>query len=285
MLPSARTNPQPPLRPPDLRQATEHLQRVFRLVWSASPRGTLLLAALAFSLWALPHLPARVTTHWDLAGRPDGTMSPTVAALFVPLAGALLGAIFAFLPHADPRREGLLHGGIWWTLGNAILAFLAVVQVALLGYNLGWPLSINGVVLVGVGLLLVLLGFLMPRMQPNWFMGIRTPWTLTSDTVWRRTHALGGRVFYHGKPYPAIYRSCLAALACPPEKVLMIGDSVDHDVLGASRAGIASALIPGAVHGPELGVAYGELPDENRWRAFAAKASSQPEYLLAAFNW
>ena len=100
-----------------------------------------------------------------------------------------------------------------------------------------------------------------------------------------RYQALGGRVFYHGKPYPAIYRSCLAALACPPEKVLMIGDSVDHDVLGASRAGIASALIPGAVHGPELGVAYGELPDENRWRAFAAKASSQPEYLLAAFNW
>ena len=160
-----------------------------------TPGYALLLAALAFSLWALPHLPARVTKHWDLAGRPDGTMSPTVAALFVPLAGALLGAIFAFLPHADPRREGLLHGGIWWTLGNAILAFLAVVQVALLGYNLGWPLSINGVVLVGVGLLLVLLGFLMPRMQPNWFMGIRTPWTLTDDTVWRRTHAFSGRVF------------------------------------------------------------------------------------------
>jgi uncharacterized membrane protein len=51
------------------------------------------------------------------------------------------------------------------------------------------------VALVGVGLLFVLLGFLMPRMQPNWFMGIRTPWTLTSDTVWRRTHAFSGRVF------------------------------------------------------------------------------------------
>jgi HAD superfamily hydrolase (TIGR01459 family) len=100
-----------------------------------------------------------------------------------------------------------------------------------------------------------------------------------------RYQALGGRVFYHGKPYPAIYRSCLAALACRPEKVLMVGDSVDHDVLGAARSGIASALIPGAVHGPELGVAWGELPDENAWRAFAAKASAQPEYLLAAFNW
>ena len=100
-----------------------------------------------------------------------------------------------------------------------------------------------------------------------------------------RYEALGGRVFYHGKPYPAIYRSCLTALACPPGKVLMVGDSVDHDVLGASRAHIASALIPGAVHGPELGVAWGELPEESAWRAFAGKASAQPEYLLSAFNW
>ena len=100
-----------------------------------------------------------------------------------------------------------------------------------------------------------------------------------------RYEALGGRVFYHGKPYPAIYRSCLSSLACRPEKVLMVGDSIDHDVLGASRAGIVSALIPGGVHGPELGVAWGELPEENAWRAFAAKASTQPDYLLAGFNW
>ena len=100
-----------------------------------------------------------------------------------------------------------------------------------------------------------------------------------------RYDQLGGRVFYHGKPYPAIYRACLAALGYSREAVLMVGDSVDHDVLGASRSGIGSALIPGAVHGPALGVTWGELPDESRWRTFAASASAQPEYLLAAFNW
>jgi HAD superfamily hydrolase (TIGR01459 family) len=100
-----------------------------------------------------------------------------------------------------------------------------------------------------------------------------------------RYEALGGHVFYHGKPYPAIYKSCLAALGCKPEAVIMVGDSVDHDVLGASRARIASALIPGGVHGPALGVAWGELPREEAWRTFAADACSQPDYLLAAFNW
>jgi HAD superfamily hydrolase (TIGR01459 family) len=100
-----------------------------------------------------------------------------------------------------------------------------------------------------------------------------------------RYEALGGQVFYHGKPYPAIYQACLEALGCAPEKVITVGDSIDHDVLGASRAKIASALLPGGVHGRELGVAWGGLPDEEAWRAFAAHAPAQPAYLLAAFNW
>jgi ribonucleotide monophosphatase NagD (HAD superfamily) len=100
-----------------------------------------------------------------------------------------------------------------------------------------------------------------------------------------RYEALGGRVFYHGKPYTAIYKACLAAVGCKRENVLMVGDSVDHDVLGARRAGLASALIPGGVHGAELGAEWGELPHEEAWRAFATGACSQPDYLLAAFNW
>jgi ribonucleotide monophosphatase NagD (HAD superfamily) len=100
-----------------------------------------------------------------------------------------------------------------------------------------------------------------------------------------RYEALGGRVFYHGKPYPAIYESCLAALGCSRDAVLMVGDSVDHDVLGARRAGISSALIPGGVHGPALGIDWGALPEERAWRTFASQACAQPDLLLAAFNW
>lgn len=101
----------------------------------------------------------------------------------------------------------------------------------------------------------------------------------------QRYEALGGEVLWHGKPHPPIYASCLAALECSSDKVLAIGDSMEHDILGASRVGIRSALIPGGVHGPELGVTWGELPFGARWRAFAATAPAQPDCLLAAFNW
>lgn len=99
-----------------------------------------------------------------------------------------------------------------------------------------------------------------------------------------RYQALGGQVFFHGKPHAPIYRACLEALGCASDKVVAIGDSVDHDVLGASRVGIRSALIPGGVHAAELGVNWGGMPAPQAWQRFAARAPARPDYLLAAFN-
>lgn len=101
----------------------------------------------------------------------------------------------------------------------------------------------------------------------------------------QRYEALGGRVLYHGKPHAPIYGACLAAFACPADRVVAVGDSIDHDVLGAARVGIKSALIPGGVHADALGIEWGELPSESTWRSFAATAAARPDYLLAAFNW
>ena len=102
----------------------------------------------------------------------------------------------------------------------------------------------------------------------------------------RRYESLGGTVFYHGKPHPPIYRSCLQALgARAPARVLAIGDSIEHDILGATRVGISSALIPGVVHAAELGVTWGELPLPDRWRKFITTAAAKPDHLLSAFKW
>lgn len=104
--------------------------------------------------------------------------------------------------------------------------------------------------------------------------------------VARRYEALGGRVFWHGKPYPAIYASCLRVLAaCPPQRVIAIGDSMEHDVLGAARAGLDCAFVAGGIHADELVERWGELPSVERWRRFAAQAIAQPRYVLPALIW
>lgn len=102
----------------------------------------------------------------------------------------------------------------------------------------------------------------------------------------RRYEHLGGKVFYHGKPHAAIYQSCLAALpGCAAVKVVAVGDSIEHDILGAANAGLRSAFVAGGVHVAELGARWGELPPPAAWRRFLDAAIARPDYLLPAFVW
>ena len=158
----------------------------------------LLVVALAagFSVWAYPQLPAQVATHFDLHGQANGWSSRLAAALFVPALGIVLALVFTVLPHIDPRGANYAKfGPTYWTIANAVLVLVAALQVLVLGKALGWDVNMTRVASLGVGGLLVVLGNLMTRIRPNWFVGIRTPWTLSSDTVWRRTHRFGGIAF------------------------------------------------------------------------------------------
>jgi uncharacterized membrane protein len=160
------------------------------------PGLVLLLAATAFSVWAYPQLPATVATHFDIDGTPNGWSSRLTAVLLVPALALLLVGVFAVIPRIDPRRANYaLFGSTYWSILNALLILLAGIHVVVLGKALGWPVDIGRVAGLGIGALFIFMGNLMTRMRPNWFMGIRTPWTLSSETVWRKTHRFGGVAF------------------------------------------------------------------------------------------
>jgi HAD superfamily hydrolase (TIGR01459 family) len=96
---------------------------------------------------------------------------------------------------------------------------------------------------------------------------------------------LGGAVRSHGKPSPRIYEACLRRLTCPRERIVAIGDSLPHDVLGANRAGLSSILIAGGVHREALGIAFGESPDPARCAALFKQAGAVPDHVLPSFRW
>ena len=164
-----------------------------RKLW---PGLAALAGAIIFSAWVYPRLPAEVVTHWGLDGQPNGWSSRLVACLVTPGIGMLLAALFAVIPRIDPRRESwAAHGQTYQLVVNGALILVAGMQVLVLGQALGWGVPIPRMMVAAVGGLFVLLGYLMPSMRPNWFMGIRTPWTLSSDTVWRKTHLVGRTCF------------------------------------------------------------------------------------------
>ena len=103
-------------------------------------------------------------------------------------------------------------------------------------------------------------------------------------SVARAYEALGGRVHYHGKPEPRIYRHCLAALGLDPGRVLAIGDSLQHDIAGAHAAGIASALVASGIHRADIAW-NGGTPTPASCEALFATAGLVPAYVLPSFRW
>lgn len=155
----------------------------------------LVIAALAvgLSVWAYPQLPATVATHWSLRGTPDGFSSRGWAVAIGPLVIVAMTVLFNVLPKLDPRRENYLSFlSTYWLIANAVTVFMLVAHATLLASGLGYSMRIDRLMPVGVGLMFIFLGNYLTRVEPNWFVGIRTPWTLSSDRVWRKTHRTGG---------------------------------------------------------------------------------------------
>lgn len=195
------------------------------------PGLVVVAAAVAFSLWAYPHLPAQVATHFNLHGAPNGWSSRLAAAVLMPAIGLGLAAVFLILPRIDPRGANYAKfGPTYWTIANAVLILVSGIHVATLGSALGWAIDLMRLATLGVGGILVLLGNLMTRIRPNWFVGIRTPWTLSSDTVWRKTHRFGGVAF-------VIAGLCVVAAAFVGSRWALYG------ALGATGVAAVSSVV------------------------------------------
>lgn len=161
----------------------------------------LLIIATAFVTSAVvyPNLPERIPTHWNFAGEVDGWSARAWGAWVMPVVIAFVWALMRWLPAIDPRaRNYEKFSGAFEGIMLSVMVFMLVLHGITLAAALGYPVAMKRVVPVGVGLLFIVIGNLLPRARSNWFVGIRTPWTLSSDRVWEKTHRVGGRLFVLG---------------------------------------------------------------------------------------
>ncbi|MFB6104838.1 MAG: SdpI family protein [Halobacteriaceae archaeon] len=158
--------------------------------------AALVVLGAVVSVLAAPDLPAEIVTRWSAAGEPVATMDKMVGLAIVPALTAVLLAVFWVIPRIDPLRENIAEFRGYYDWFVILFAlFMTALQIGIVAYNLGYTFDFTVFVLVAVAALFYYLGILLANAERNWFVGIRTPWTLSSDAVWARTHALGSRLF------------------------------------------------------------------------------------------
>lgn len=156
----------------------------------------LIAAAVLAGLLLWNRLPDPMPSHWNAAGEIDGYMSKFWGVFLVPIITIVLVPLFLVIPHIDPLKANIARfRGIfnWFIVG--FVAYMLYVYALTLFAALGTPFNMTAMLLPVVGLLFIGIGFMMTQAKRNFFIGIRTPWTLSSETVWDETHKLGSKLF------------------------------------------------------------------------------------------
>ncbi len=159
----------------------------------------MIMASLLSGFYFYGHFPDRVPSHWGVSGQVDGWSSPFTAAFFMPIMIAAIYFLLLFVPELDPKRDRYQEfGRVYHIFKNTIIGFMVALYF-LVGLNgIGHDLPIGALVPAMVGVLFILIGNYMSKLRLNWFIGARTPWTLSSENVWNKTNRLSGKLFVLG---------------------------------------------------------------------------------------
>lgn len=158
--------------------------------------AVLVIVTTIVSAVAYPELPAQLVTQFDAVGDPSDTLSKPVALAGIPALAAGLVVVFRILPEIDPLGENIAAFQAYYDLIAVVaVGLVAYVHGLLVIWNLGYQFPVTQALVPVLAVLYYVLGVVVENARQNWFVGIRTPWTLSSEEVWDRTHERSGILF------------------------------------------------------------------------------------------
>lgn len=149
---------------------------------------------LAVALYGM--MPDMMVTHWGFYGQPNGWMSRFWGMAMLPIINILMLGIYFFVPRFEPNKDNIASFRkdydrlMLWIFG--VINYIFVLSFM---YNLGVVFDMGKMIMPGLGILYIIIGTTLPKTKQNYMVGIRTPWTLASEMVWKKSHQLGGKLF------------------------------------------------------------------------------------------
>lgn len=157
-----------------------------------------ILAELALAAWGLARvgLQGQVPVHWDVNGNVDGYAPAWMGFLLMPVVTVFVVGVLALVPRVEPRIEHLRSSAsAYRTVASALVVFMGVIDVATTASGMGADVPVATIIGGGIGLLFAAIGNVLTTVRSNFMFGIRTPWTLSSERSWDKTHRVAGRLF------------------------------------------------------------------------------------------
>ena len=157
----------------------------------------MIFGAIVAGLLLWNQLPDPMASHWNINDQADGYMSRTWGVFLMPLITLGMFVLFLVIPSIDPLKANIAQfRGAFNLFIVLIIAFMVYLYGLTLAWNFGYTnFRMSSAMLPAIGLLFIFIGFMMRQAKRNFFIGIRTPWTLSSDTVWDDTHRIGAVLF------------------------------------------------------------------------------------------
>ncbi len=156
----------------------------------------IILCSFVISIYLYPSMPTQIASHWNAQGRVDDYIPKFWGLFLLPftLVGLLL--LFMIIPKIDPLKTNIeafrKHYDRFIVI---VIIFLFYVYFLTIIWNLGVRFDMIQYMIPALGLLFYYMGIMLEKVKMNWFIGIRTPWTLSSEAVWNKTHKIGGKLF------------------------------------------------------------------------------------------
>jgi len=155
----------------------------------------LILISIIATVFIYSSLPEKIPTHWNIRGEIDSYNNKSFV-WFTSLLPLGIYMLMIYVPEIDPRRESYKkHKKAYKILMNILVPFFIVVHWITIFSALGHQVSVARIIPIGVGILFIVIGNYMGQIRPNYTFGIRIPWTLADETVWKKTHRVGSFAF------------------------------------------------------------------------------------------
>lgn len=155
-----------------------------------------IIIAIALSILFYNKLPETIATHWGINGEANGFMGKTSGLIIFPAIMIILSIVLYYLPKLDPLNENIKKFRKDYNVFITILiAVMLYIHIITLSINLGINLDLAQFLSPALAILFYAVGILLSKAKRNFFIGLRTPWTLSSEIVWNKTHKLGAKLF------------------------------------------------------------------------------------------